>query len=279
MDTFDDFEGQLKALGYRAREISWEAYINKIAICVNRLRVGEKPWQLFGAAAKDRMVSQDLGQKIARDYGAGKLDFLENFRVSDAELARRDPFRITRYEIVAEAEALAPHNLWNLHHLKKTLGFPHEKAMAFLKAYDSIRRVRSEAEVTIDSYDFRVGELTNTRPVTLRAATPVMAMRQFRQLPQYLKLLYEMHYRTEYPDAPTRWVARACSIRAEGKLNNNEGDDVAAADNIFRYAIWESPENESSYYENVPAPGNTKASHERVVRNLHKRFGLVLEGE
>lgn len=275
----DNFETQLKQLGYRAREISWEAYIDKIAICVNRLRMGEKPWQLFGAAAKDRMVSQDLGQKIARDYEAHKLDFLDNFPVSDAELARRDPFRITRYDIVAEGETSAPHKLWNLHHLKKTLGLSHAKAMKLLKDYDAIRKIRFEAEVKIDSYDFRVGELHPTRPVTVRAATPVMAMRHFRQLPDYLKLLYEMHYRTEYPDAPTRWIAHACSIRAEGKLNDNEEDDVVAADNIFRYAVWESPENENSYYENVPAPGNTKASHERVVRNLKKRLELVSEGE
>ena len=61
----------LKALGYRA-------YPDLIAMCVNRLRMGEKPYRLYGKDSPNRIVSQDLGIKIGKDYKDRKLDFIGN---------------------------------------------------------------------------------------------------------------------------------------------------------------------------------------------------------
>ena len=264
---------QLTALGYRPKAISWQEHLNKIVLCVNRLRMGEKTWQLFASEAKDPIVSQHLAQKVSKDYQAGELDFLEEFPVTEREMARTDPDRIARYETVVEAETMAPYRLWNLKHMKRTLGMTHENALALLKEYDEIQTVRGEMEVTVDSFEHETRDGT----MVLIQIPEGKVMRKFRSLPRYLRMLYWMHYCTEYPGEPLEWIDRACTLRVTGKLmNNEEGDDlVTSADNIVRYQAWD---NEDAYFESLPNPGNTKASHEKVVRNLRKRFGME-EGE
>jgi hypothetical protein len=259
---------KLRALGYRADR---KQGFNKIAECVNRLRMGQAPWQLYGEWAKDRIVSQSLGLKIATDYADGKLDFLEEFHVDEKSKAARDPFRITRYDIVKEAEELAPHILWNLGHIKELQdrGMDHATADKFLQEYDTLRDVRFEAEVAITEYEFGPGTLT--------ASPPVMAMRNFRGLPRYLRMLYMMSYSTDYPEAPQEWVDRACELRVRGKLIEEDNRHVVAADNIFRYQAWESRENLFSYFQGLRRLSNTITSHEKFVDQLINSFGIVDE--
>lgn len=274
---------QLKALGYRPRGISWDEYIDKITLCVNRLKPvmqddgsvsleGEKPWRLYGKTSNNKLVSQDLGEKIAKDCKAGKLDFLDTFVVSPSVEARRDPFRITRYDIVAEAESMAPHKLWNLLDLER-LGYEHQRAMELLDEYLAIRKVRAHAEVILDSSEV---EWEDGQVVTIKTTPPEMAMTNFHQLRRYLWILYRMYYCTEYPSVTPLWLERGSLLRVTGKLMNNEiGDDlVVAADRIFEFSVWVSDQNLKAYFERVPSPRNTKASRDKVVRNLKKRWGI-----
>jgi hypothetical protein len=257
---------KLRALGYRADR---NAGFGKIALCVERLRMGDKPWQLYGEWAKERIVSQGLGIKIGKDYAHGKLDFLEPFRVDESEKAVRDPFRITRYDIVKEAEEMAPHGLWNLGHIKG-LGMDQDTAEKFLQEYDTLRDVRFDAEVPITDYQFD----DNFGKQVMLAMPPVRAMRNFRGLSRYLSMLYAMAYSTEYPEAPQEWVARACEFRVRGQLTEKDDRPVIAADNIFRYQVWESRENLLGYFRGLRRLSNTRVSHEKFVKELIKRFGI-----
>jgi hypothetical protein len=252
----------LKALGYRKDP-------DTIAICVNRLRMGEKPYSLYGYYANDPIVSQDLGVKIGRDFLDGKLNFIEQFPADENERARHDPFRFTRYDIVNEAEEMAPHKWWNLGYIKG-LGRSHDEAVELLQEYDRIRETRKEAEVPVTSIQFTDND---GKPLTLPLASPpTMAMRNFRDLPRYLNTLYEMAYMTEYPDAPENWVGRACGLRVGGKLVEKDDRYVVAADNIFRYQVWESQENLGSYFQGLARLSKTRASHEKFVANLIKTW-------
>ena len=284
IDRQSEEHKRLIALGYRADP-------NVVAECVNRLRMDEKPWQLYGATAKDPIVSQDLGIKIGRDYADGKLNFLAPFHVDENEKAIRDPFRITRYGIVVEAEEMAPHKLWNLKHIKGLskdyspqhsdledayqvfgggVGIDHDRAVEQLEEYDSLRDIRVEAEVTLTDFQFEDGD---GKSITLKTP-PVMAMRNFRGLSRYLAILYQMHYRTEYSDAPQKWINRACEVRVSGRLIEQDDRLVVTADNIFRYQVWESQENLDSYFQGLVRLSKTKGSHLKFVEGLRKKFGI-----
>jgi hypothetical protein len=254
---------KLLALGYRKDP-------NTIALCVNRLRLGEKPYSLYGFHSNDRMVSQDLGIKIAKDYQDGKLDFISQFPADENERARHDPFRLTRYDIVKEAEEMAPHSLWNLGHLNG-LGMSHDKAVELLQEYDRIRETRFEAEVTLESFLF---EDDDGNPIALPLASPpTMAMRNFRDLPEYLRMLYSMYYETTYPDAPPLWVIRASVLRVGGKLSEVDRL-VVSADNIFRYQVWKGQKNLESYFKGLARLSKTLSSHKKFLVELEKIFGI-----
>jgi hypothetical protein len=257
---------RLRALGYRAdRNVGF----GKIATCVNRLRLGEKPYQLYGAAAKDAIVSQDLGLKIGRDYQDGKLDFITQFPADENERARYDPFRITRYDIVKEAEEMAPHSQWTIGHIKG-LGMSRDEAVELLQKYDRIRETRIEAEVTLTSFEHEVKDGKTVVVPTSEGK----AMRNFRDLPEYLRLLYSMYYLTTYPEAfdlNLVWAARAADIRARGKLVEKDDRLVVAADNIYRYEIWDQ-ENLDSYFQGLARLSKTEVSHGKFVKDLKRRF-------
>jgi len=257
----DNDNERLKALGYRKqasvnnkgeRTSSYE----KISTCVNRLRDGDTTWQL--CRGPDSIVSQGLAIKVANDYKDGKLDFLETFHVEEKELAKRDPFRITRYDIVKEAEEMAPHKLWNLEHIKtilKSHSFlmhsmiidgqarmqfdrQHENAITLLTEYDALRSLRLEAEVTI----------TDSRK----------AMRKFRSLPRYLSMLYEMHYRTD----------ERLSI---------------AADDAFRYQAWlrtsrghRSYSCRDAWLDSIDRLSKTKPTRRKFRVEIKKRFDIEM---
>jgi len=283
----DNDNERLKALGYRKqasvnnkgeRTSSYE----KISTCVNRLRDGDTTWQLYAPDAHDPIGSQGLAVKIAKDYEDGKLDFLEWFHIEEKELAKRDPFRITRYDIVKEAEEMAPHKLWNLEHIKtilKSHSFlmhsmiidgqarmqfdrQHENAITLLTEYDALRSLRLEAEVTI----------TDSRK----------AMRKFRSLPRYLSMLYEMHYRTEYPDAPESWASRAAEARVEGKLGDDERLSIAA-DDAFRYQAWlrtsrghRSYSCRDAWLDSIDRLSKTKPTRRKFRVEIKKRFDIEM---
>jgi len=257
----DSYEHKwLQTLGYRKDP-------DTIAICVNRLRMGEKPYSLYGFHASDPIVSQDLGRKIARDYRDGKLDFIQQFDADEGERARHDPFRFTRYDIVQEAEEMAPYSLWNLGHLKK-LGMSLTEAIELMKTYDRIKDIRIEAEVSVTSF----GRLDEK---VMFETPPTMAMRDFRDLPQYLRIHYLVYYRTAYPDAHEDWAVRASEARATGKLND-EHRLVVSADNLYRYEIWDQ-ENHDSYFDSLVRLSKTKLSHEKFMGDITKRYGIYRE--
>jgi len=190
---------------------------------------------------------------------------LEEFPVTEEEKARRDPFRITRYDIVAEAERMAPYRFWSLGHMKSTLGVDHADAVALIREYDAIQVLRSEAEVTITHYEMQDDN-------GARVMIPVekhMALKNFRTLPRYLRMLYWMYYKTEYPTAPLDALEVGCALRASGKLVEKDDDIVTAADNIFRYESWASEENQTAYFESLPTKD--------IVRMMLKQAKIIIK--
>lgn len=255
-------KAMLKALGYRADS-------ELISTCVNRLRDGDTTWQLYAPDALDPIVSQGLAVKIAKDWNEGKLDFLEWFHVDEKEFAARDPFRITRYDIVAEAEEMAPHKLWNLRHIRDIYKLhTNEKAITILSEYDDLRSLRLEAEVDIKDFEHETGD---GKPVLIEI--PVgKAMRKFRSLPRYLTMLYEMHYRTEYRDAPESWASRAAEARVEGELGDDERLSIAA-DDAFRYQAW-SGTNRDAWLDSIDRLSKTIPTRRKFREKLLKKFDI-----
>jgi hypothetical protein len=84
-----ELEGQISANAAKKRllALGYRKDLATIEVCVNRLRMGEKPWQLYGEHAPDPIVSQDLGIKVGKDYAEGKLNFLEEFPVDEQKKA------------------------------------------------------------------------------------------------------------------------------------------------------------------------------------------------
>jgi hypothetical protein len=259
------YQKLFKDLGYRATPEN----MDKIALCVNRLRMGEKPYALYGYWSNDRIVSQELGIKIGRDYKDGKLDFIEQFAADkEGEIAKRDPFRFTRYDIVNEAEEMAPYSLWNLDHMEK-IGMSPKEAKELMKTYDRIKDTRKEAEGAVRSHEFRDKDGKMVMIETL----PTPTMRKFRDLPQYLRMHYLVYYRTTYPEAPKEWAVKASEARAAGKLDEDE-KLVVSADDIFRYKVWDQ-ENLDDYFDGLARFSKTKRSQKKFIEDLRKRFGLA----
>ena len=164
---------------------------------------------------------------------------------------------------------MAPHKLWTLKHMSCALGLDHGAAIEFLEEYDALREVRIEAEVVLTSFQHETKE---GKQVTIEIPLG-KALRHFRSLPRYLSLLYRMHYCTEYPDAPRRWVDRACKARADGQLPPTDDERlVVAADNIFRYEVYRDAKNLDSYYRSLGKLGKTKPSRNKFIGELMRRF-------
>ena len=255
----------LKALGYRADP-------DLIAMCVNRLRMGERPYRLYGVDSPDRLVSQDLGMKIGKDYKDRKLDFIQDFDPNESERARHDPFRYTRYDIVNEAEEMAPYRLWSLGHMKK-LGMSNKEAEELMLTYDRIKVTRDEAEGEVSSFGFRDKDGKMVQVET----SPTPIMRDFHGLHKYLALHYLVYYRTTYPDAPEEWAVKASAARATGKIVEDE-KLVVSADNIHRYEVWDQ-ENLDSYFNSLARFSKTKTVHAKLKEDLRKRFGLAFSDQ
>jgi len=257
----------LKRLGYRADP-------DLIAMCVNRLRMGEKPYRLYGKKSPDKIVSQDLGTKIGRDYKDRKLDFIEDFDPNESERARHDPFRYTRFDIVNEAEGLTtttmpPHySLWNLDHLDKICD-SNEEAEELLLEYDRIKPTRIEAESAVSGVHFR----DNNGKMVMIESKPIPTMRDFHDLPKYLRMHYLVYYLTAYPDAPKEWAVKASEARAEGKLDEDE-KLIVSTDNIHRYKVWDQKRLDS-YFKSLARFSKTKDDHTKLKEDLRKRFGLA----
>ena len=188
------------------------------------------------------------------------MGFLDNLYVDRIEKARQDPYRRTRYEVVIEAETMAPHKLWNLGHMK-TIGMDDDDARKLLIEYDQIRLMRGDAEITSGS-TARDGQKTGPSEKT---------MANFNLLPRYLAILYEMHYRTGYEKAPYWWIHRASFIRVLGQ----QKDDfrlVETADDLMRYRVWDSPKNLQACYRSVGRFKRTVRSRELFVEKIRKHI-------
>ena len=181
--------------------------------------------------------------------------------INDMITVELDSFRIMRYLVVEEAESLAPHSLWNLHHLR-TLGINSNEATTLLIDYDKLRMVRNNAETVIHHY--APDGFTEIR-------SPIHTLAKFTLLPRYLTLLYRMHYQTEYPDMPKNWLHQVTSIRLKGELTADK-HLVDAAKDIVRYEIWASVENRLAYYSSLRRLKRTKRSHEIFIQKLADLF-------
>ena len=253
--------------------------------CVNRLKNGESAYQLYSPDSKDPIVSQRLAEKLKRMYMEGTLNFLveenelaleelvesgskyvvsslgnmferfnplEHFR--DTLTAKLDPFQITRYWIIREAEDMVPHTSWTLKNLM-SLGMTDTEALDILMDYDEMRiiRLRSEFSIQKDNEE------------------PQKRIRKFPQLQRYLTLLYKVHYMGVYPEAPPNWAGLACALRLKGELGQDKHLKEAGED-ILRYEVWESERNLEAYFKSLKRLKRTKQSHRRFVQGLTDLF-------
>jgi hypothetical protein len=161
---------------------------------------------------------------------------------------------------VIEAENMAPHKWWNLGHMEAT-GMDDDDARKLLIEYDQIRMVRIDAETTKDSYD-RSDQKTEPTEKSLA---------NFNLLPRYLTILYQMYYRTEYPDAPLWWVHRASYVRALGQ-KKDDFQLVEAADDMMRYQVWENTKNLEACYRSLSRFKRTVRSRELFIEKIRKHI-------
>jgi hypothetical protein len=254
--------------------------------CVNRLKNGESAYQLYSPGAKDPIVSQRVAEKLKRMYGEGKLNFLveENELALNALVesgnkyvvsplgnifehfdplkhfretlsAMLDPFQISRYRIIQEAEELVSHTTsWTLKHLM-SLGMTNTEALDTLMDYDEMRitRLSSEFEIQKDNEE------------------PQKRIRKFPQLQRYLTLLYKVHYMGAYPEAPPNWAGVACALHVKGELSHANHLKEAGKD-IFRYEVWGSEKNLEAYFKSLKRLRRTTQSHQKFVQELDDLF-------
>ena len=136
-----------------------------------------------------------------------------------------------------------------------------DNARKLLIEYDQIRLMRRDAEITSDSHD-RNGQKTGP---------PEKTMANFNLLPHYLAILYEMHYRTEYENAPYWWIHRASFIRALGQ-QKNDFQLVETADDLMRYQVWDNTKNLQACYRSLGRFKRTVRSRELFVEKIRKHI-------
>jgi hypothetical protein len=265
-----------------------------------RLDNGESRWRLHTGPADsvDQLYSRPLVEKVYRDWQAGELDFLQKYYLEIIARAREDSFTATRYKIVTEAEALAPHSEWHLDHLTKLSG-DYGHALELLKEYDDLRSSKKKAEIVRGSHTRgekpkgkeekpafhhpMVPDIEAIVRITLEEYTNKLepiTLARFHGLERYLWLLHWHYYKTNYEKAEDAWIELACDLHVKGELVNlkpgfgGSGTNfIEAADNILRYKGWEKT-NREDYYESLRRLSRTKQAHEKFVRELKERIPI-----
>ena len=271
----------------RLRELGIRKDETIVTEAVTRLLDGEKRWGLVhgsNAILSQRIVYDVLPPLIT----TGKLNFLfdeheyllnevlvasaepstalEQFKahhpglVDDVLSSRRNLSGHSRYEIMARYEELIPEGYLTIKHLRY-IGMDDTEAVDLMVRYDELRTYRDRALV----YPFLLNEETNTW-----TKQPAM-MARFPRLNEYLRLLFNLYCRTEYPQAPQRFVGYARELRLKGEMEV-DSHLVTAGEDILRYQIWESNVAENAYYRSLKRLKTTKKTHDRFVEDLKKYF-------
>ena len=208
----------------KLRELKITLDAGKVMKIIRLLKSGVSPHRMYNPPDREKPLAANYTVfKITKALDAGELDWMtDDLNIESCAWTDMfgwvDPFGETRYRIVMEAEEMAPHKWWTIQHMR-SIGYSADDARKLLIQYDEIRTYRERA-TTIKEFE---------------PNTTVMA--RFHDLQTYLTLLYEMYYRTTYPEAPIKWLKIAAQLRVEGELNSDRGL-VAAGDDIFRYQVW-----------------------------------------
>ena len=278
--------------------MGFRATPEKIARITQRLENGESRWRLHTGPADGvaKLYSRPLVEKVYRAWQARELDFLQKYYLETIAEAREDSFAETRYKIVTEAEALAPHSGWHLDHLRKLTG-DYRRALELLKEYDCLRSTREKAEIVRGSHTRgkkpkgmeakptfhhpMVPDVEAIVRMTLEEYTDKLeatTLAKFHGLERYLWLLHWHYYKTTNEKAEDAWVELACDLHVRGELVNLkpgfadiDTNLIEAADNILRYKGWEKT-NREDYYESLRRLSRTKQAHEKFVRELKERI-------
>lgn len=240
----------LLALGYRTEP-------KDVAQVIAYLKSGKTRHWIHAVA---QVLNQRTVDRIAKDYdgGKGKLWFMDGYFADRLMQAREDPKQWERYAMVVEAESMAPHKWWNLAYMR-AIGMNDDDARALLTEYDELRFIKSGQVV---SSDYINGQGEKSQPTEYYLGN-------FSQLPRYIRMLYAMYYRTEFPDASPYWIPRASYIRHYGK-DKQDARLVEAADDTMRYQVWETEvgderKNLNTYYQSLG----------RFTKNEKQREALV----
>ena len=274
----------------RLRELGIRTKVDTITEAVTRILDGEKRWSLVNG--EDAILSQRVVYDVLPPLMmAGKLNFLfdeheyllnevlngseapdgyrvglEEFKahnpglVEDLLSSRRDPFATRRYVIVTAYEELTPKEYLTIKHLR-SIGMDDTEATDLMIRYDELRTYRDRARRPRSIYD------TDTK-TWIEQPT---GMGRFPRLNEYLRLLFDLYCRTEYPEAPQRFVEYARELQIRGYMEVDE-HLVIAGDDILRYQIWESNVAENAYFRSLKRIKTTKKTHDRFVEDLKNYF-------
>jgi hypothetical protein len=272
---------RLRELGIRKDEAI-------VTDAVARLLDGEKRWGLVhgsNAILSQRIVYDVLPTLIT----TGKLNFLFDeheylldevlrgsqapdtvslgeFKAHNPELvddvlsSRKDPPSLSKYKMMARYEELIPEGYLTIKHLR-SIGINDTEAVDMMVRYDELKTYRDKAVI----YPFLLNSETNTW-----TKQPGMIPR-FPRLNEYLRLLFNLYCRTEYPQAPQRFVGYARELRLKGEMEV-DSHLVTAGEDILRYQIWESNVAENAYYRSLKRLKTTKKTHDRFVEDLKNYF-------
>ena len=242
----------LKDLGLRMPE-------GKLKAVYERLKNGQSAYQLY--AGRDAMsISKVTAYKLQRLYKDKKLDYLKSVPVGVDNTA--DPDAEERLRVVTWAEALAPEKLFTLKHLR-SIGFNDPEACTIMKKYDSL--VLDRARSVISKPWFMANE----------------RMSSFPRIGQYLQMLYQIYYITNYPDAPRSFLQEAVRILVSGKLASNELS-IRIGRWMMRYEGWRGKLYQDAITDSIIMFCKNKPRYARqwnaFITSKQKEFPFMKEG-
>jgi len=181
--------------------------------------------------------------------------------VDDFLKSRQDAFTKTRFRIAERFEAMAPEKYFTLKHLR-SIGMDDTEAVDLMVRYDELRSYRDRADRSPQRFDSVTGE---------KYGELHGEMAHFPRFREYLRVLFDVYIRTEYPEIPTRYRYHSRELQITGEMDSDIHMVIAGQD-ILRYRIWESNVAENAYYKSLRRLKVTGKEHAEFVEQLKNLF-------
>ena len=241
----DPIQRQLKALGCRIPK-------EKAMAVYDRLMKGETPYAICRGKHNEH-VSYDAVKNVKALMQEGKLDFLATSDHDPREIHRHDPFRITRYEIITEAEDLAPEWLFDYQSLMALGCITHADALRWIFEYKQLQQDRTNATIYSNYHD---------------PDETVTYIAHFKREQEYLYTLYWIYYLYQFPLAEALpYIEEATKLIVRGKFYPDQ-HYVDAGHDLMRFAVWRGTENQEAYEKSQKRHASILRSHRKLMKEL-----------